>query len=181
MAVGDIYHVQVSIAVRDHHTSFGLYYRETGADANFESDCEPLATAVAGLFLGPLIPILGVDAEVSLFTARKIKGIRAIPGNFYPSDSAGTGATWAMPANTGLRIQQIQNEGPGRHNGAICISGIQRDAQISNSFDAEFIAGVDATITPLLSTPITGPRSSTTSRDSSEFHLASSLTNRLMP
>ncbi|TFH43808.1 MAG: hypothetical protein E4H01_11605 [Lysobacterales bacterium] len=166
MAIGDLYRAQCHISVRNSHTSFSLYYRETVADPPFDEDASHFAASVGVAITSELLACLSPQAVFSLITGYKVRGANALPGTAYIVNGAGQFLGNAIQNSNTLQLRLLQDEGPARHNGRIGIAGCGEDNSVTNNWKNDFI---DNEVDDLKSAILAGASGS--GGDDSEYEL----------
>jgi len=154
MATGDLYRVNVNIAVRNTQTSFGLYYEEITPDPSYEEDADNIAKAWWETLGGGLKAIIAADSYVSNIYARRVRGNVCNPGYYYVDDGVGLVAGESLTASNGMRIRLLQDDRPGRFNGAINVPGVPLISIDGNNLTADFIVAIKAAFADKLADPI---------------------------
>lgn len=143
MAVNDLYHLQVQMAIASKELSITLGYKQDSGDADLDVP-QKLVDGWDTALSQKLKDCLATDVKLQCIYATVIPPATGAPGLFvYASGQTGSRSGFAIPAFSALVVKKLGTDASQRKNGRFYLPGISE----SDVSDGTFTSG-------LLDTPV---------------------------
>lgn len=151
MAVDDVYSCKIIGEGREGEWTMNLHYREiTPPSESYPT--EALATSLTLLFTPVIRAALSASHQVSRFEVHKVSGVKQVASKFSLSitNRVGMRGASAVPANSPVILNLVQEKFPSKHNGVVWMSGVPVDGVLGSNLTALYADTEIKAITDLL-------------------------------